>query len=543
MASVHEQNIQSALGEINSGKPLRQAAENWGVAPATLHGRTHGAVSKKEAKLTSMKLSPQEEIFLVEWCLNEEAAGRAPSKARVKRMAELILSKAGVFQLLGQRWVDRFLRRHSRVKMKGSSLLDAERKKGSTKAKYEDFYARLKHQIESKNIPPCHIAHMDEHGMQETETAAGSVIGDSLTSRALVQSGKTTTWASVLEAGTAVGIRLTPVVVLTGASLQAQWFPPFMENQEQLRDWKYDYSLTGFSNAAIALKWLKEVYIPETKPSDPNQWRLLILDEHSSHDSDDFMFTAFSNKVFLLFLPPHTSHKTQPMDRSVFSPIKTYFRELTLRLAGCLASAPANKQRFFLAYREASQRGCTDRNIRSGFKKAGIWPFNPQKVLGDPQALIGDSPPPPERPLTPEAIPTQEEGVFTTPKKSLDIVRALGEARGHVSPGHRTVRGLLTKAGKALDQSNTERAILQAKVERLEEDFRAVKPHTRKRIREDRNDKFIRIGEIVKAQEASRRPPKRRRAATPEDLQPVVDEAQEMIVCGLQRVREAEDMQ
>jgi hypothetical protein len=58
MASMHEQKIQLALNEIDSGKPLRQAAENWDVAPATLYSRTHGAVSKKEAKLTSIKLSP-----------------------------------------------------------------------------------------------------------------------------------------------------------------------------------------------------------------------------------------------------------------------------------------------------------------------------------------------------------------------------------------------------------------------------------------------------------------------------------------------------
>ena len=33
-----------------------------------------------------------------------------------------------------------------------------------------------------------------------------------------------------------------------------------------LQVWKYHYSLTGWSNATIALKWLKEVYLPETRP-------------------------------------------------------------------------------------------------------------------------------------------------------------------------------------------------------------------------------------------------------------------------------------
>jgi len=60
---------------------------------------------------------------------------------------------------------------------------------------------------------------MDEHGMQEGETEAGTVIGDSLTPKALVTSSKGTTWVSIIEAATAEGIKLTPVVIFTGASL------------------------------------------------------------------------------------------------------------------------------------------------------------------------------------------------------------------------------------------------------------------------------------------------------------------------------------
>ena len=77
-----------------------------------------------------------------------------------------------------------------------------------------------------------------------------------------------------------------------------------------MKDWKYDYSLTGFSNAGIFLKWFKEVYLLKTKPLHPSHWRLLILDEHSSYDTDALMLTTFRNKVFCLYLPPYTSYKT-----------------------------------------------------------------------------------------------------------------------------------------------------------------------------------------------------------------------------------------
>jgi hypothetical protein len=165
---------------------------------------------------------------------------------------------------------------------------------------------------------------------------------------------------------------LTPVVIFTGASLQGQWYPEFVENEEDIRDWKYDFSATGWSNSEIALKWLKQVYLLETQPENPNDWRLLILDEHLTYDTDSFRHTAFQHKVQLLFLPSHSSHKSQPLDRSVFGPLKDYFRQMTADLAYYRSSAPANKQRFLLCYRDASKVGVRDHNIFSGFRKTGI---------------------------------------------------------------------------------------------------------------------------------------------------------------------------
>jgi hypothetical protein len=113
--------------------------------------------------------------------------------------------------------------------------------------------------------------------MQELESKAGKVIGSSLTNRAYFTSSDATIWVTVIECGIAEGVRLTPVVVFTGASLQGQHFPSNFSMEAELPDWKYDYSLTGWSNSEIALKWLKEVYLIETKPKRPGTWRLLII--------------------------------------------------------------------------------------------------------------------------------------------------------------------------------------------------------------------------------------------------------------------------
>jgi len=77
----------------------------------------------------------------------------------------------------------------------------------------------------------------------------------------------------------------------------------------------------------------------------------------------------------------------------------------------------------------------------------------------------------------------------------------------------------------------------------LQENKRALKPYTRKRVREPPNDKFARIKDIIKAQEASMKPPKRRRITRRMELEPMVEEAQEMIIHGLNRLRRAQEME
>jgi len=95
---------------------------------------------------------------------------------------------------------------------------------------------------------------------------------------------------------------------------------------------------------------------------------------------------------------------------------------------------------------------------------------------------------------------------------------------------------------KSLDLAAAERAALQAENNRLEEDFRAVQPHTRKRVRDPPNDRFSRTDDIIKAEEASHEPPKRRRGARRQDPEPVVEAARDVIIHGLERVYQAQEM-
>ena len=49
---------------------------------------------------------------------------------------------------------------------------------------------------------------------------------------------------------------------------------------------------------------------------------LLLLDNHQSHIHIDILIYARDHGVVRLSFPPHCSHKLQPLDRSVFGPLK-----------------------------------------------------------------------------------------------------------------------------------------------------------------------------------------------------------------------------
>ncbi len=269
----------------------------------------------------------------------------------------------------------------------------------------------------------------------------------------------------------------------------------------------------------------------------------MILDEHSSHVTAKFILEAYKARVQLLYLPPHTSHKTQPLDRSMFSPLKHFFREEVQRLAPFSGNAPIYKHRFLKYYKKASGLGMTSHNLRSGFRKTGIWPLDPSQILDDLKAIL-DPDILPAQPSPPTSdLPVTIRDPFATPQKSYNIRQAQRFAQEVGGSDERVIRTLFNKVGRSLDRKNAEIVALRAQVSHLTTELEASKPHTRKKVKESANDQFTRIQDIVEAQEASERPLKRRRAAQLPTQAPAIEDAQEVIVCGLQALCEVEEMQ
>jgi hypothetical protein len=67
-------------------------------------------------------------------------------------------------------------------------------------------------------------------------------------------------------------------------------------------------SPSGWTNNDIGLAWLKEVFERETRQKARSGYRLLLLDDHRSHLTMDFINYCNDNKILLAVFPPHATY-------------------------------------------------------------------------------------------------------------------------------------------------------------------------------------------------------------------------------------------
>jgi hypothetical protein len=107
------------------------------------------------------------------------------------------------------------------------------------------------------------------------------------------------------------------------------------------------------------------MFDPETRPQ-KNEWRLLMMDCHSSHTNVNFLWYCKQDMIHSLSLPAHTSHVLQPLDHAVFALLKSWYRSVIAALASLDDPSPVREQRFVICYHSARKETFTPLQLRVG---------------------------------------------------------------------------------------------------------------------------------------------------------------------------------
>ncbi|KJZ69920.1 hypothetical protein HIM_10705 [Hirsutella minnesotensis 3608] len=352
---------------VNYAKTARQ----FNCDETTLRRRHQGKQrSRQDAdSLYKSRLSKQQERDLIEYIRKLSSRGIPPTLPMIKSFAQDI-AKIEV----GKDWPYSFVRRNSdELGCTWFDGFDIARKRADNASRYRAYYELIREKIEKYDILPCNTYNVDEKGF---------LLGVINRTKRVFSDGNRS-WITFLACVCQDLTALPPFLIYQGKPGQVQdsWLTEFdPEHQAAF----FTTSETGWTNHELGKEWLIGVFDRFTKEKARNgrDYRLLITDGHSSHVNMDFLEWCDQHRIIVAVFPPHSTHRLQPLDVSLFGPLSTaYTNQLIQWTAKTQGLIGLSKREFWLLFWNALGSSFSAENIASGWKRTGLLPFDPEVVL------------------------------------------------------------------------------------------------------------------------------------------------------------------
>ncbi len=76
---------------------------------------------------------------------------------------------------------------------------------------------------------------------------------------------------------------------------------------------------------------IEKIFDRHTEQKAGKLHRLLLVDGHSSHVNLRFVNYCDKHRILLVILPPHSTHRLQPLDVGIFSP--AYSKDIAIAIS------------------------------------------------------------------------------------------------------------------------------------------------------------------------------------------------------------------
>lgn len=150
------------------------------------------------------------------------------------------------------------------------------------------------------------------------------------------------------------------------------------------------HSGTGYVQGDLFDKYIMQCFLPDLEQKrmllgKKNLYGGIIMDGHKTHTHDDVIHLLTQNKVKILFIPPHSSHLLQPLDRLIFANWKRSMKRIKIN------KPYSDFSKRIIRGLKALQISCNAFDIKSAWERIGLMinidnnaikiTINPNKVL------------------------------------------------------------------------------------------------------------------------------------------------------------------
>lgn len=376
-----EESMQKAIEAVrNKEMGWLVASKIFGIPQATL--RRHALGSNKTLGSNSKGLGrwkptfpPNVEKELVQHIKFLESRLFGLTRASVQELAFQLAEKNGFAhkfnknkQKAGQEWMESFLRRNTDISLRKPEATSAARAQAFNRPQVQKNFNLYETLLASVDFMPHRIYNADESGLSTVQKPQKILATTGRKQVGVITSAERGINTTVVCCVNAVGTFVPPMMIFSRKNMKNELVdeaPPGTIGLAQQ---------SGWMTTEIFLKWMK--HFQRFVKASIDDKVILIIDGHASHKGIETLEYAKQNGIHVICLPPHCTHRLQPLDVSFFSPLKTYFnQEISKWLRGHPGRVITQFQIAGL-FKEAYGKAATVQNGCHGFKSTGIWPLN-----------------------------------------------------------------------------------------------------------------------------------------------------------------------
>lgn len=173
------------------------------------------------------------------------------------------------------------------------------------------------------------------------------------------------------------------MIVQRGEGLSLDW--PAKDDYSIHSSWEFALSTEGWTDNQLALRWLQKCFIPQAAARCRGKHILLILNNHPSRCTGEFIYHCYVNQIIPIYIPSHCGYYLQPLDLGPISSLRCQYTQYSAQYTTINADE-VDRARFMRLYAKARQGLFTQQAVLDGWRQSGICPFNRDQILAHPSA-------------------------------------------------------------------------------------------------------------------------------------------------------------